>query len=60
MTPQLCINKSDIGDPTYLQFLNMILIDIYGNSMEPELKHGDTVMIDTSQKDIQPGLKNGV
>jgi len=27
----------------------MILIDIYGTSMEPELKHGDTVMIDTSQ-----------
>jgi phage repressor protein C with HTH and peptisase S24 domain len=34
---------------------HMILIDIYGNSMEPELKHGDTVMIDTSQKDILAG-----
>ena len=33
----------------------MILIDIYGNSMEPELKNGDTVMIDTSLKDILAG-----
>jgi len=38
----------------------MILIDIYGNSMEPELKHGDAVMIDTSQKDIQPGAITAV
>jgi phage repressor protein C with HTH and peptisase S24 domain len=34
---------------------HMILVDIYGTSMEPELKHGDTVMIDTSQKDILAG-----
>lgn len=34
---------------------HMILIDIHGNSMEPELKQGDTVMIDTSQKDILAG-----
>ena len=33
----------------------MVLIDIYGNSMEPELKHKDTVMVDTSQKDILAG-----
>lgn len=33
----------------------MILMDIFGNSMEPELKYGDTVMIDTSQKDILAG-----
>jgi len=33
----------------------MILIDIYGNSMEPELKDGDTVLIDTSEKDILAG-----
>ena len=33
----------------------MILIDIYGTSMEPELKHGDTVMIDTSRNDILAG-----
>ena len=39
---------------------HMILIDIYGNSMEPELKNGDTVMIDTSQKDIQPGSISAV
>ena len=35
--------------------LDMILIDIYGTSMEPELKHGDTVMLDTSQQDILAG-----
>jgi len=39
---------------------HMILIDIYGNSMEPELKHGDTVMIDTSQKDILAGSISAV
>ncbi len=38
------------GSPSH-----MILIDIYGTSMEPELKHGDTVMIDTSQQDILAG-----
>jgi phage repressor protein C with HTH and peptisase S24 domain len=39
---------------------HMILIDIYGNSMEPELKHGDTVMVDTSQKDILAGSISAV
>ncbi len=39
---------------------HMILIDIYGNSMEPELKNGDTVMIDTSQKDILAGSISAV
>lgn len=39
---------------------HMILIDIHGNSMEPELKHGDTVMIDTSQKDILAGSISAV
>jgi len=39
---------------------HMILMDIYGNSMEPELKHGDTVMIDTSQKDILAGSISAV
>ena len=33
----------------------MVLIDIYGNSMEPELKDGDTVLIDTSRNDILAG-----
>jgi len=33
----------------------MILIDVYGNSMEPELKDGDTVLIDTSRKEILAG-----
>jgi phage repressor protein C with HTH and peptisase S24 domain len=34
---------------------HMVLMDIFGNSMEPELKDGDTVLIDTSQKDILAG-----
>ena len=33
----------------------MVLLDIFGNSMEPELKDGDTVLIDESQKDIIAG-----
>jgi len=39
---------------------HMILIDIYGNSMEPELKHGDTVMVDTSKRDILAGSISAV
>ena len=34
---------------------DMILINVYGNSMEPELKDGDTVLIDTSRKEILAG-----
>lgn len=34
----------------------MVLMDIFGNSMEPELKNGDTVLIDGSQNDILAGL----
>jgi phage repressor protein C with HTH and peptisase S24 domain len=33
----------------------MVLMDIFGNSMAPELKDGDTVLIDESQKDILAG-----
>ncbi len=33
----------------------MVLLDIFGNSMEPELKEGDVVLIDESQKDILAG-----
>jgi phage repressor protein C with HTH and peptisase S24 domain len=33
----------------------MVLMDIVGNSMEPELKEGDTVLIDQSQKSILAG-----
>lgn len=33
----------------------MVLMDIFGNSMEPELKDGDSVLIDESQKDIIAG-----
>ncbi len=34
---------------------NMVLMDIFGNSMEPEMKDGDTILIDESQKDILAG-----
>ena len=33
----------------------MVLMDIFGNSMEPELKDGDTILIDESQKDVLAG-----
>ena len=33
----------------------MVLVDIFGNSMEPDLKDGDTVLVDQSQKDILAG-----
>ncbi len=33
----------------------MVLVDIFGNSMEPELKDGDTVLVDQSQKAILAG-----
>jgi phage repressor protein C with HTH and peptisase S24 domain len=33
----------------------MVLMDIFGNSMEPEIKDGDTALIDESQKDILAG-----
>lgn len=34
---------------------DMVLMDIIGNSMEPELKDGDTVLIDQSQKTVLAG-----
>jgi len=33
----------------------MVLMDIFGNSMEPEMKDGDTILIDESQKDVLAG-----
>ncbi len=33
----------------------MVLMDIFGNSMEPEIKDGDTVLVDESQKNILAG-----
>jgi len=33
----------------------MVLMNIFGNSMEPELKDGDMVLIDQSHKDILAG-----
>jgi phage repressor protein C with HTH and peptisase S24 domain len=38
------------GDPG-----RMALMDIMGNSMEPELKDGDTVLVDQSRQDILAG-----
>jgi len=33
----------------------MVLMDVFGNSMTPEIKDGDTVLIDQSQKNILAG-----
>ena len=33
----------------------MVLLDIVGNSMEPELRAGDTVLVDQAQKDVLSG-----
>jgi len=33
----------------------MVLMDIFGNSMAPELKDGDTVLVDQSQKGVLAG-----
>ena len=33
----------------------MVLMDVVGNSMEPEIKEGDTVLIDQSQQDVYAG-----
>ncbi len=42
------LNSKGISD-------KMILMDIFGNSMEPEIKDGDTVLVDESQKNIIAG-----
>lgn len=39
------LNKRGVAD-------RMVLLDIFGNSMEPEMRDGDTVLIDQSQKNI--------
>ena len=33
----------------------MVLMDIFGNSMEPAMQDGDTILIDESQKDVLAG-----
>ncbi|OQY12892.1 MAG: transcriptional regulator [Desulfobacteraceae bacterium 4572_19] len=33
----------------------MVLMDVFGNSMQPEIREGDTVLIDESQVDIFSG-----
>ena len=33
----------------------MVLMDVFGTSMEPEIRDGDTVLIDQSQQDILAG-----
>ena len=42
------LNKRGVAD-------KMVLVDIFGNSMEPEMRDGDTVLIDQSQKNILAG-----
>lgn len=34
---------------------DMVLMEVYGNSMEPELREGDTVLLDQSRRDILAG-----
>lgn len=34
---------------------SMVLMDVFGNSMEPEIREGDMVLVDQSQKDLFPG-----
>ncbi|WP_031481823.1 LexA family transcriptional regulator [Maridesulfovibrio frigidus] len=34
---------------------DMVLMEVYGNSMEPELKEGDVVLLDQSKQDILAG-----
>jgi phage repressor protein C with HTH and peptisase S24 domain len=34
---------------------SMVAMEVFGNSMEPVLREGDTVLIDQSQKDIMAG-----
>lgn len=34
---------------------SMVLMNVFGNSMEPEIKDGDTILVDESQKDILAG-----
>ncbi len=33
----------------------MVLMDVFGNSMEPEIKEGDTVLVDQTQNDVLAG-----
>ena len=34
---------------------SMVLMDVFGNSMEPEIREGDMVLVDQARLDIQPG-----
>ncbi len=34
---------------------SMVLMDVFGNSMEPEIREGDMVLVDQSQKDLYAG-----
>lgn len=34
---------------------HMVMMDVFGTSMEPEIRDGDTVLVDQSQKDILAG-----
>lgn len=33
-----------------------IMIEVTGDSMEPFIKHGDTILVDTSDRDVRDGL----
>ena len=38
----------------------MVLMDVFGNSMEPDIKDGDTVLVDQSQKNVLAGAMYAV
>ena len=38
----------------------MVLMDIFGNSMEPDIKDGDTVLVDQNQKQVLAGAMYAV
>lgn len=39
---------------------DMVLFDVSGDSMEPKIQHGDTVLVDQSQNEIIPGNIYGI
>ena len=47
--------RTDFLGSAHISERNSVLMDVRGDSMEPTLKDGDTVLIDQSEKDILDG-----
>jgi phage repressor protein C with HTH and peptisase S24 domain len=45
----------NVGQPK-----DMVLFEVSGDSMDPEIKHGDTVLVDKSQHEVIPGNIYGI